>query len=82
MAKLLILIMHVNGNAIPVAAYDSQEHCNFLAQTLIEQGINAECVAESNQMKQETKTPPATLRDIVRAIETARGVTLYRESTQ
>jgi hypothetical protein len=33
-------------------------------------------------MKNESKTPPATLRDIVRAIETARQVTLYRESAQ
>lgn len=47
MLKLLILIMHINGDAIPVATYDSQEHCNFLAQTLIEQGVNAECVEES-----------------------------------
>lgn len=49
MAKLIILIMHVNGNAIPVAAYDSKEHCNFLANTLIEQGVNAECVKETRQ---------------------------------
>lgn len=33
-------------------------------------------------MKRETKTPPATLRDIVDAIVTRRGVTLYRESAQ
>jgi len=32
-------------------------------------------------MKNENKTPPPTLRDIVDAIAATRGVTLYREST-
>jgi len=30
-------------------------------------------------MKNESKIPPATLRDIVDAIAAARGVTLYRK---
>ena len=33
-------------------------------------------------MKHETKTPPASLRDIVDAIVARRGVTLYRESVK
>ena len=32
------------------------------------------------QEKHETKTPPASLRDIVESIQSARGVTLYKES--
>ena len=32
-------------------------------------------------MHNQTKTPPPTLRDIVDAIATRRGVTLYREAS-
>ena len=41
--KMMILYMVVNYSTIPVAAYDSQERCNFLANTLIEQGVQAYC---------------------------------------
>jgi hypothetical protein len=38
--------------------------------------------APATEIHMQSKTPPVTLKDIVDAISTRRGVTLYRESAQ